>query len=105
MASKYTGRIKKGSRVYTRLTWGANRGQVDEDRLYSVRAIGPKMCILDRVDKETGQIKEGGWYRGNNYYLSTKEQVESYGSGFWDWEQFLVPAGEEGWDAPSNMGF
>lgn len=114
--SKYKGNIQKGSLVYARQTYGTNAGQVDEDQLYRVRQIGPKMCTLERVNKETGQPEQSRWngkVRGHNYYLHTQEEVERANSQarnggwrsfyYWDWSQFLVPVGNAGWDPDMNF--
>lgn len=97
----------KGALVYIRKTWGDQRGQIDEDTLYKVRSCGPKMAILDRVNKETLQV-ENSWRRGSSFYLTTKEEAERYmrdyrSLHFWDWSQLFVPVGEAGWDPESNF--
>ena len=105
----------RGMLVYIRKTWGTDAGQVDESRLFSVRSCGPKMAILDYVDKET-KVLSPYRRRGHTIYLHSKEYVEEQqrqnaanGRGgwrnfyYWDWSQMLVPQGEAGWDPSQNF--
>ena len=96
----------KGQMVYLRKNYGNERGQVDESTVYMIRNIGPKMCTVDRIDKNTHQ-KTG--YRGHNYYLVDQPVAEERNRAHywsyqaWDWSQLMVPLGAAGWDADCNF--
>jgi hypothetical protein len=106
VASKIS-KYAKGSIVYIRETYGANRGQVDTRHKYKIRSIGPKQCTLENVREGN----EPAYYRnrGRNYYLHTREEAEAnnarnnWSSYIWDWSQLLVPIGNEGWDPDFNF--
>lgn len=105
---KYKGKFEKGMNVHIiESTWRSNKGTIRHDKLYSIRSIGPKKAVLDRIDQQTC-TKLG--YSGESFHLYTTEERDTgikNGNDYaqWypiSWEELFYPAKKAGWDPDKN---
>ena len=89
--------------------YGESIAVIDYKVKYTIRSIGKKQAIVDRIYKE-GETR---WrQRGTTYALtdaSTIAQYREHRPGvpipsyyIQNWSEVFSPAGEEGWDADEN---
>lgn len=89
--AKYDGRFKRGMHVHVkRFNYPNDFREVDFKTLYSVRNIGDKKAVLDKIDPQTCK-KVPGW-RGQSFYTSDTE----------NWNSLFFPAPKAGWDPEIN---